>query len=117
MKPFRFLLAAAVLAASSPAWADTVTLNPPDRPSWQDGSGKDDGWSWLHDHHDWSSDRHDGWHDSDRHDGWHDHDPGDPVGSAGAAPEASTWAMMLAGFAGLGVAAWRRTKKHRLAGV
>ena len=33
---------------------------------------------------------------------------------AAAAPEPSTWAMMLAGFAGLGYAAFRRSAKNRL---
>jgi hypothetical protein len=28
-----------------------------------------------------------------------------------AVPEASTWAMMLAGFAGLGLAGWRGSRK------
>ena len=32
-----------------------------------------------------------------------------------AVPEASTWAMMLAGFAGLGYAAYRKTKTERMA--
>lgn len=31
--------------------------------------------------------------------------------SISSVPEASTWAMMLAGFAGLGCAAWRRSRK------
>jgi unsaturated chondroitin disaccharide hydrolase len=31
------------------------------------------------------------------------------------APEPSTWAMMLLGFAGLGLASYRRSRKHRLA--
>jgi PEP-CTERM motif len=30
----------------------------------------------------------------------------------GAVPEASTWAMMLAGFGGLGFAAFRRARKQ-----
>jgi hypothetical protein len=107
MKRLRLLLAATVLAASSQAWAETVTMNASDKPFWQDADGKGDGWSWLRDHHDWS------W---ERHDGWHDHDPGDPQASA-AAPEASTWAMMLAGFAGLGAATWRRTRRRRLAAL
>ena len=33
---------------------------------------------------------------------------------AGATPEASTWAMMLIGFACLAVAGYRNTKKHQL---
>jgi hypothetical protein len=113
MKRLPLLLATAVLAASSPARADTVTISTPDRPSW-DAGGHD--WSWLRDHHDWSWDRHDSWHD---HDPGDPRDPGDPPGgSAGAAvPEASTWAMMLAGFAGLGAVTWRRTRKPRLAGL
>jgi hypothetical protein len=32
--------------------------------------------------------------------------------SAAAIPELSTWAMMLAGFAGLGFAGYRRAKKE-----
>ncbi len=35
----------------------------------------------------------------------------------GGVPEASTWAMMLIGFAGLGYAAFRRNGKSRLEGV
>ena len=35
--------------------------------------------------------------------------------STGAVPEPSTWAMMLAGFAGLGFLGYRRTVKARLA--
>ena len=34
---------------------------------------------------------------------------------AGTVPEASTWAMMLAGFAGLGFAGWRRAQEARAA--
>ena len=34
---------------------------------------------------------------------------------ASAVPEASTWAMMLIGFAGLGYAAYRKTKTKRMA--
>ena len=30
------------------------------------------------------------------------------VGPTGSVPELSTWGMMLAGFAGLGFAGWRR---------
>jgi hypothetical protein len=33
--------------------------------------------------------------------------------SAGAAPEPSTWAMMLIGFAGLGLAGYRRSRNNR----
>ena len=33
--------------------------------------------------------------------------------AAGATPEASTWAMMLIGFAGLSVAGYRKLKEHR----
>ena len=32
-----------------------------------------------------------------------------------AVPEPSTWAMMLIGFAGLGYAAYRKTKTERMA--
>jgi hypothetical protein len=39
---------------------------------------------------------------------------GDVDASVGTIPEASTWAMMLAGFAGLSFAAFRRAAKHRL---
>ena len=39
-------------------------------------------------------------------------DPG--VGSVIAVPEASTWAMMLLGFAGLGYAGWRGSRKPAL---
>lgn len=39
----------------------------------------------------------------------------DPLGSASAVPEPSTWAMMLAGFAGLGFVGYRRTARGRLA--
>jgi hypothetical protein len=35
--------------------------------------------------------------------------------ATGGVPEASTWAMMLAGFAGLGFLAYRRTNKARVA--
>jgi PEP-CTERM motif len=35
--------------------------------------------------------------------------------SSGAVPEPSTWAMLGLGFAGLGLAGWRRTRKDRLA--
>ena len=43
-------------------------------------------------------------------------DGGNPTGLyVGAVPEASTWAMMLIGFAGLGVAGYRRTKDGRAA--
>jgi hypothetical protein len=35
---------------------------------------------------------------------------GDPPGGAAAVPEPSTWAMLLLGFAGLGYAAFRRSK-------
>ena len=35
--------------------------------------------------------------------------------STGAVPEPSTWAMMLAGFAGLGFLGYRRTVKARVA--
>jgi hypothetical protein len=31
--------------------------------------------------------------------------------ASGAAPEPSTWAMMLIGFAGLGFAGWRTQRK------
>jgi hypothetical protein len=38
------------------------------------------------------------------------------LGPTGSVPELSTWAMMLAGFAGLGLAGWRvsRGDKARL---
>ena len=36
------------------------------------------------------------------------------VGPVESVPEPSTWAMMLAGFAGLGFMAWRRTSKGRI---
>ena len=36
------------------------------------------------------------------------------VGTAGAVPEPSTWALMLLGFAGLGFAGYRRAKKSKL---
>ena len=39
-------------------------------------------------------------------------DPG--IGSVIAVPEASTWAMMLLGFAGLGYAGWRGSRKPAL---
>lgn len=110
MKQLPLLLAAAFLAASSPAWAETVSINASAHPFWQDAGGKDDGWSWLRNGHDWSWDRHGSG-------SWHDHDPGDPGGSVGGVPESSTWAMMLAGFALVGAVAWRRTKEHRLAGL
>ena len=35
------------------------------------------------------------------------------TGAAGTVPEASTWAMMLLGFAGLGFVGYRRTRKPR----
>jgi PEP-CTERM motif len=38
-----------------------------------------------------------------------------PVGSVGAVPEPSTWAMLGIGFAGLGFAGWKRSRKDRLA--
>jgi hypothetical protein len=34
------------------------------------------------------------------------------VGPTGSVPELSTWAMMLAGFAGLGLAGWRRDRRR-----
>jgi hypothetical protein len=37
------------------------------------------------------------------------------LGGVGAAPETSTWAMMLIGFAGLGYAGYRRTRELRAA--
>ena len=37
--------------------------------------------------------------------------PGDPIDPP-AAPEPSTWAMMLIGFAGLGLASWRARQMH-----
>jgi PEP-CTERM motif len=41
--------------------------------------------------------------------------PGDPgIGWVIAVPEASTWAMMLLGFAGLGYAGWRGSRKPAL---
>ena len=41
--------------------------------------------------------------------------PGDPgIGWVIAVPEASTWAMMLLGFAGLGYAGWRGSRKAAL---
>ena len=42
---------------------------------------------------------------------------GDPGGVAVATPEASTWAMMLVGFAGLGMAGYRKSRGNRLAAV
>ncbi len=36
---------------------------------------------------------------------------------AATAPEPSTWAMMLAGFAGLGIAGYRQSNRQRLATV
>ena len=35
--------------------------------------------------------------------------------AAGAVPEPSTWAMMGVGFAGLGLAGWKRSRTKRLA--
>jgi hypothetical protein len=54
--------------------------------------------------------------------------PGDeilkgPAGSqaftstAGAVPEASTWAMMVAGFAGLGYAGYRKARQAAVASI
>jgi hypothetical protein len=41
--------------------------------------------------------------------------PGDPgIGWVMAVPEASTWAMMLVGFGGLGYAGWRGSRKPAL---
>jgi hypothetical protein len=40
-----------------------------------------------------------------------------PIGGVSAAPEPSTWTMLLVGFAGLGYAAFRRGAKARLAGL
>jgi hypothetical protein len=40
---------------------------------------------------------------------------GDGGGNVGAVPEPSTWAMMLIGFACLGCAAYRRTRKNAIA--
>jgi hypothetical protein len=37
-----------------------------------------------------------------------------PIVSTAAVPEASTWAMMLAGFGGLGVMAFRRARKSQI---
>jgi hypothetical protein len=37
------------------------------------------------------------------------------VGGIAPAPEASTWAMMLIGFAGLGYAGYRRVREPRAA--
>ena len=39
------------------------------------------------------------------------------VSAAGAVPEPSTWAMLGIGFAGLGLAGWRRSQKDRLASI
>jgi unsaturated chondroitin disaccharide hydrolase len=39
----------------------------------------------------------------------------DPLAASLVAPEPSTWAMMLLGFAGLGLASYGRSRKHRLA--
>ncbi|HWY84382.1 MAG TPA: PEP-CTERM sorting domain-containing protein [Roseiarcus sp.] len=36
---------------------------------------------------------------------------------SGAAPEPSTWAMMVLGFAGLGFAGWRRVRQTAVARV
>jgi len=38
----------------------------------------------------------------------------DPIETAAVAPEPSTWAMMLLGFAGLGFAACRQARKRRM---
>jgi MYXO-CTERM domain-containing protein len=39
----------------------------------------------------------------------------DNVSVSAAAPELSTWAMMLLGFAGIGFLAWRRSRKAAVA--
>jgi PEP-CTERM motif len=40
-----------------------------------------------------------------------------PIARTTAVPEASTWAMMLAGFGGLGVVAFRRARKPQISAL
>jgi hypothetical protein len=39
----------------------------------------------------------------------------DPIQTAAVAPEPSTWALMLLGFCGLGLAAWRKSRRRETA--